>query len=472
MDTANNTENNTDNNTAANLLLAYYGDDFTGSTDVMDALVTNGVPTVLFFEPPDPAIIREKFPHVRAVGVAGVTRSMTPAQMEQVLAPAFSAIKALGAPLVHYKVCSTFDSSPTIGSIGRAIDIGQQVYSAYNADNAAFVPLIVGAPALRRYVAFGNLFATVGDETFRIDRHPTMSKHPITPMNEADLRLHLGKQTDRRIGAIDLLHLNGDPAGLNTALDDLIAGGAEIVLFDTLDNAHLTTIGRLIWERQHPLFIVGSSGVEYALTLHWKNAGIVQKPPPLPPLKPVDQLIVMAGSASPVTAKQIEWALEHGFEGIRLDTARLIDPANVDQERGSVIETALNALSSGKSVLIYSAIGPDDPAIAETSAALARIGRDPKSIGAVLGTQQGIIVRELLQKTGLRRACIAGGDTSGHAASQLGIYALEFAVPIVPGAPLCYARSHSPELDGLEICLKGGQNGKPDFFGLIRQGHG
>jgi uncharacterized protein YgbK (DUF1537 family) len=34
------------------LKLAYYGDDFTGSTDVMESLALMGIPTVLFMEPP------------------------------------------------------------------------------------------------------------------------------------------------------------------------------------------------------------------------------------------------------------------------------------------------------------------------------------------------------------------------------------------------------------------------------------
>ena len=34
------------------ILLAYYGDDFTGSTDVLEALTASGVATVLFTEPP------------------------------------------------------------------------------------------------------------------------------------------------------------------------------------------------------------------------------------------------------------------------------------------------------------------------------------------------------------------------------------------------------------------------------------
>src|SRR5690606_19714743 len=123
------------------------------------------------------------------------------------LRPKFKALKALGAPLTHYKVCSTFDSSPQIGSIGRATDIGCEVFQP------PVVPLLVGAPGLKRYVAFGNLFATVGDTTFRIDRHPTMSRHPVTPMHEADLRLHLSQQTARPIALIDLRHLSeGDEA--------------------------------------------------------------------------------------------------------------------------------------------------------------------------------------------------------------------------------------------------------------------
>ena len=35
------------------LLLSYYGDDFSGSTDVMEALTVYGIPAALFLAPPD-----------------------------------------------------------------------------------------------------------------------------------------------------------------------------------------------------------------------------------------------------------------------------------------------------------------------------------------------------------------------------------------------------------------------------------
>src|SRR4029077_5810314 len=97
-----------------------------------------------------------RYHRLQAVGVAGMTRSMTPRAMERELKPAFAKLKALGAPHVHYKVCSTFDSTPAIGSIGRVIAVASEIF------RAPFVPLVVGAPPLGRYCVFGNLFARFG----------------------------------------------------------------------------------------------------------------------------------------------------------------------------------------------------------------------------------------------------------------------------------------------------------------------
>jgi len=96
------------------LRLAYYGDDFTGSTDALEFLTRAGARSALFIQPPSAEQL-SRYPGLQALGVAGLTRSMPPAQMEAELRPAFTALRALGAPHVHYKVCSTFDSSPTVG---------------------------------------------------------------------------------------------------------------------------------------------------------------------------------------------------------------------------------------------------------------------------------------------------------------------------------------------------------------------
>ena len=454
----------------SNLLLSFYGDDLTGSTDAMEGLALHGVPTALFLAPPRPDQLTGRFANLRAVGVAGVSRTMNPIEMEAELRPAFTALRALGAPICHYKVCSTFDSSRAVGSIGCATDVGQEVFGS------RFTPMLVAAPSLKRYMAFGNLFATVGDETFRLDRHPTMSRHPITPMNESDLRLHLARQTKKSIGLLDLLHLAGDDAALDARLAALQADGAEIILFDTLRDEHLTQIGRLIWRQigdespAESLFVVGSSGVEYALTAWWRQIGMIQPPAQFPSPGPVDRLIVMSGSASPVTAAQIDWAVAHGYAGLRLDTVQLLDPDRHAAALERSMQDALTALAAGRSVVLYTAHGPDDPAIPATRAAGQKQGLDATATGRKVADIQGRILHRLLTETGIRRTCVTGGDSSGRVARALGIIALDVVMPVAPGSPLCRATTATETLDGLQIALKGGQIGNEEFFESIRQG--
>lgn len=459
------------------VLLAFYGDDFTGSTDALEGLAANGVRAALFFEPPS-ADDLASFDGLDAVGVAGASRSMTPPDMEAELTPVFESLADLDPPLVHYKVCSTFDSAPSVGSIGRAIDVGQSVFTS------PFVPVSQGTEVpLGRYVLFSNLFAVEDGETYRIDRHPTMADHPVTPMTESDIREHLGEQTNRSISRVSIIDLESDEtaeSALAAATDD-----GEIVVFDALDTDHLATIGRLLWqrarERSDPLFAVGSSGLEHhALVAAWEDAGLIDRDRSLYRTRErVDRIAVVSGSAAPTTARQIGWADEHGFETVRLDTERLVDPDDAGAARRAAIDRGLEILEAGESALLYSARGPDDPAIGATRerfeelAAAGTVGTDA-SLETRLGRQQGTILAELVEEASLQRVCVAGGDTSSHAIPRLEAYALEAIAPVGPGAPLCRLRSDRPVFDGLEVALKGGQIGTrheaADYFGAVRAG--
>lgn len=87
-----------------------------------------------------------------------------------------------------------------------------------------------------------------------------------------------------------------------------------------------------------------------------------------------------------------------------------------------------------------------------------------------LGRALGHIQAELVSRTGLSRAVVAGGDTSSHALGEMGISALTLKMPLpqTPGSPLCIA--HGGPADGLQIALKGGQVGGDDYFSMIRAG--
>jgi len=76
----------------------------------------------------------------------------------------------MNAPICQYKVCSTFDSGPQVGSIGRALEIGKDVFGRSSCDCAG------GAAAEAVRVVFTSVRGAE-DGVHRIDRHPTMSRH-------------------------------------------------------------------------------------------------------------------------------------------------------------------------------------------------------------------------------------------------------------------------------------------------------
>ena len=445
---------------STDLLLAFYGDDFTGSTDALEFLTRAGARTALFLEPPAPEQLA-RHPGLQAVGVAGMTRAMAPDAIAAELRPALAALRALGAPHVHYKVCSTFDSAPTVGSIGRAIDVAVEIFPA------RFVPLLVGAPALGRYCVFGNLFARMGigssGAIYRLDRHPAMSRHPVTPADESDLRLHLARQTRKRIGLFDLLQVDRPEAESRAALERIVNGGAEVVLFDVLHPAQLERIGRLIdayASRERPLFSVGSSGVEMALGAHWAAQGRLVPQTSWADPGPAGPLLVVSGSCSPVTEKQIGWALAQGFAGVPLDPAALAGAADPAGLVTAAVAEAAGHLRAGRSVIVHTSRGQVDPRVA------AQPGLAAQAVGAALGR----VVRAAVERARPRRVVIAGGDTASRAARALGLEAVEMIAPLAPGAPLCRAYAPGSTLDGLELNFKGGQVGGEDYFGAVARG--
>lgn len=382
--------------------------------------------------------------------------------MERALPPAFDWLAARRAPVTHYKVCSTLDSTPRIGSIGKAIDIAAARF------NMPWIPCLIAAPANRRYQVFGHLFASAPGGVYRLDRHPVMARHPVTPMDESDVARHIARQTDRPIGLIDIEALED---GADAALRGEIQRGTEIISLDSLTGAQLSRAGRLIWEhRGHGIFAVGSQGVEYALVAHWRDAGLLEKVETTESAGAVERMVVVSGSVSPVTALQIDWAEVNGFEVIKLDAARVIGGDQAAER--ATFDAALAALNAGRDTLVATARGPDDPAIAAMRTAAQRLGVAEDTANARIGEALGRLLASLLKTAGLRRAAISGGGTSGHASRQLGLFAFTALAPTIPGAALLTAHAEDEQVNGLQLALKGGQMGSPDYFGWIKRGGG
>jgi len=439
------------------LLLTFYGDDFTGSTDALEQLACHGVRTVLFIEPPTPVQLA-RFGKVEAVGVAGMTRSLAPAAMERELRPAFQKLKALGARHVHYKICSTFDSSPGVGNLGKVIELATEIF------HPRFIPVLAAVPAFGRFTVFGNHFArfSIGGEgeAHRLDRHPSISKHPITPMTEADLRVHLATQTKKRVALFDILKVSQPTYLAQMHFNWLLAEKPDVVLFDALVPSDLVIIGRILEAHasaRRPLFSVGSSAIEMALGANWPHR--IPRAKLVPPVK---QILVGSGSCSPVTSGQIARALKYGFKEVPLNAGLLADADSRHREVKRASAAALKQIRAGRSVIVHTTRSGSDKRIA---------AQLKNKTAQVLGTALGQVLRAVLDQSKITRTCIAGGDTSSYAARALGIEAIEWVAAGLAGAPICRAHAPGSPLDGREVVFKGGQVGAEDCFQAILKGH-
>ncbi len=430
-------------NNKQNILLAFYGDDFTGSTDALEFITRAGAKAVLFIEPPTAEQLQQ-FPQLDVIGVAGKTRSLSPGQMKEILIPAFEQLKASGAKQVHYKVCSTFDSSTAVGSIGKAIDCGAEVFQN------KLIPVLGGAPSLGRYCVFGNLFARMGigsnGKIYRLDRHPSMSKHPVTPADESDLRLHLGKQTTRKIGLIDISQLEQPIEKWNDAVTD-----EEVVLVDAMYESQLIRIGEWMngLGQEKTLFSVGGSSVEAALGNYWNEKKLLNPVTEWKHPGKAESLLVISGSCSPVSAAQIEWAKANGFAEVVLDAVRIVNEGIIDD----AIAEHVGILLQQKNVIVHTGAKELENLSSEK-----------------LGRALGNIAKQAVINSNVKRVVIAGGDTSSYAARAMEIDAVEMIAPLVSGAPLCKAYSRNEMINGLEVNFKGGQVGGENYFGVLLSG--
>ncbi|MEU1973012.1 four-carbon acid sugar kinase family protein [Microbacterium sp. NPDC019599] len=409
--------------------VAYYGDDFTGSVDVLLQFARHGWTGRLFTALPTLPALRAAAEDAAVVGVAGIARSLPADELADELAPVLGAFRRLGVPFVQYKACSTADSSPAIGSIGRVVEVARATFGP------RAVPMLFAQPDFGRYTVFGHHFAREGDTVHRLDRQPTMSQHPSTPMRESDLARHFAEQTSLPIGSLPFVGYSdaGELAERIAASED-----AAVVL-DAATEEHIDLVGRAVAALPAPVFAIGSGGLSAGLARAW-GAPRSELPASTGSTGPV---LAVSGSRSPQTRRQADAAAAAGW---------MLEPLSFDPGQP---EGVVAVLASGRSVVLTS----DDAVVEPGDDALERIAEAAASV-----------VDRAVREGATRRIVVCGGDTSSRVTRLLGIESLSIAANPMGNVVLLRAHSGDPAMEGLELLLKGGQVGPVELFDRVRWG--
>ncbi len=439
------------------LRLGVIADDFTGATDVANALVRAGMQVVQTVGVPAPApddvVMGLPTEAVDAVVVALKTRTVAAdvAVTEALRAAAW--LRRAGAEQLYFKYCSTFDSTAA-GNIGP---VTEALLEALGSDFTIATPAF---PQNGRTVFKGHLF--VGDVLLS---DSGMRHHPLTPMTDANLVRVLQAQCGGRVGLVDHAVVAGGPRAIRERFAQLRAAGVRIAVVDAVTDADLVRLGAAL--AGMPL-VTAASGVATALPANWGispmpgAAGLPSATEGAPAIgaarasgdsSATGAAAVVAGSVSEATNRQVADFADRGGPIFVVDPLQLADGVDVVADALAFAAAHLGP----QPVLISSTKTPDVVAAVQHRLGAQRAAALVESALAAIAV--GLVTRADL---GVRRLVVAGGETAGAVVDALGIRWLRIGQQIDPGVPWCRAG-----LTGgadLHLALKSGNFGTDDFF--------
>lgn len=404
-------------------------DDFTGATDLAGLLARSGVPVSLRIgvpsEPPSDTAPLEI--------IALKSRTAPVAEAVAETRAALAWLRRAGAQRFFWKYCSTFDSTPH-GNIGP---VAEALMADLGARQTIYCPAF---PENGRSIFMGNLF--VGDQP--LSESP-MKDHPLTPMRDSNLMRLLAPQVTMAVGLANRLTVAKGANALRQRLDDLMAQSVAHVVVDAVSNDDLYLTAEAC--QSMPL-LTGGSAVAMALPELWLKQGLLSKADATQvPRAPDGPALVLSGSCSAMTNRQVAAYLTGGHPAFRLDPLDLA-------HNGAEPALAWLAVQDPQSApILYATAEPDAVRAAQAKLGTERAGKlveDALAACAVAACDRGT-----------RRFVVAGGETSGAVAKALGIDRLNIGPEIAPGVPWCFAHSGGQTV---AITLKSGNFGTEPFF--------
>jgi len=412
------------------MILGCIADDFTGATDLANTLVRRGLRSVQLIGVPEAGY---RLDDVDAVVIALKTRTTPVAVAVAQSLSALDWLRTAGCRQYFFKYCSTFDSTPK-GNIGP---VTEALMEALDTDFSIACPAF---PENGRTVFKGHLF--VGDVPLN---ESGMQHHPLTPMTDANLVRVLAAQCAGKVGLVAFDVVNRGSQAVIDAFVQLRTTGYRHAIVDAISDEHLMVIGGACADLD---LVTGGSGVALGLPENFRRADLLAEKAAADALPAVGGMAaVLAGSCSPATLAQVEYARSL-WPAFYIDPIAIADGRDVAKQ---AVEFAGARLADGP-VLIYASAAPDIVGDVQ-----AKLGRD--QAGSLVEGAMAQIASGLVEH-GVRKLVVAGGETSGAVVGALNVRALRIGPQIDPGVPWT-ASIGEPEL---ALALKSGNFGATNFF--------
>ncbi|MEM3430206.1 MAG: four-carbon acid sugar kinase family protein [Candidatus Bathyarchaeia archaeon] len=330
-------------------------------------------------------------------------------------------------PIIYKKIDSTLK-----GNIGSELDGVMDVTGIKTA---------IVAPAFP-----ANKRITVGG--YQLVNQVPLSKteaafDPVTPVRESHVPTLIARQSRRKVGYVGLASVM-ELQSLVENLRDCVQRGEEIIILDSITQGDLKRIAQAAVKLNLHRLTCGPAGLAEELP---QAMGLISGKP----------VVVISGSVSEVTMRQIAHAEGAGCIVVEVDTAKVIRGQRI-QEVHRVVDETKRIVSQGFDVIISSARTKEavsgDLKIGES------LGMTSVEVSNIIGLVLGEIASEVSAIGGVSGIFLTGGTTANRALEVMGAYGTEVDDEVSPGIPSSIIVGG--RCSGLRIVTKAGGFGDED----------
>ncbi len=426
-------------------IIGAVADDLTGANTTGVLLARSQARTAVFFN--EKAALKAKgVAELDAILISSNSRALPPAAAMSYVTDATTALKNMGVKYYSKRIDTTLR-----GGIGHEIDAMLDVIGE---DTVAVV--VPAMPQSRRILVGGY---SVIDNVALI-RTP-VAQDVRTPVRENYVPRLLDGQTRRKIGLVTLGDVLAGKGAIKSALKEQRSDGAEVIVVDAITLEDVEAIAAACVELDWNVLAVDPG--PFTAKLAQARGLIGEESANIPSEPPVEgkTVLIAAGSATPVTKKQME-VLCNDERNIRIsvDPLPLIDG---DEEAMDEVNHAVD-----KACLLLQEEEQPRAILFETALHGTLLNLDEEdskrnynggTSADLINVGLGLIISTILRRVGRDRIAglyTTGGDTMVNVCTMLGVQCLEVIDYVIPQTDIGRLIG---AYDGLPVIGKGGLTG-------------
>lgn len=427
-------------------LIGSVADDLTGATTTGVLLARSKARTAVFFNV-EAATNGEGTEDLDAILISSNSRPLPADEAYDKVKTATLALKDMGVKYFQKRIDTTLR-----GGVGVEVDA---MLDQLSEDTVAVV--VPAMPQSRRILVGG--FSVI-DGVALINT--PVAQDVRTPVKENYIPRLLEGQTRRKVGLVTLDKVLAGEEAVKEALTEVRADGCGVIVVDAITLEDVETIAKACIALEWDVVSVDPGPFTSKLAYHRNLIG--KEEPNLPPegAEEGKTILIAAGSATPVTKKQMEvLCQDERHVRISVEPVPLIDGGDAAlEEVAKAVQKAAEYFQAEKqprAILFETALHGELLNLDEEDAKRGYAGgMSANRINAGLGT----IISQVLELVGKEKVAglyTTGGDTMVNVCYQLGVECIEVVDYVIPQTDI--GRLVGSPYSGMPVVGKGGLTG-------------